>query len=181
MKATADLRAEHVGVGRMLRIMDAMARRIHMGETVEADDLAQSLDFLRVFVDRCHHGKEEELLFAAMREHEVPGVELVIEQLLDQHEAGRATVRRIAAAVESRADNARAELAGGLVAYVALLREHITLEERFCFNPADRELSGVVQNQLAEGYERMEKERVGPGKHEAFHGLLDRLESAYSS
>ncbi|HEX9093595.1 MAG TPA: hemerythrin domain-containing protein [Coriobacteriia bacterium] len=179
MKATADLRSEHGGVGRMLRIMDAMARRAGAGGRVADADLTRSLEFLRVFVDSCHHGKEEDLLFPAMRAAGLTDVEPVIQQLLAEHELGRAAVRRIAALAESTADGEGAELAEALVAYTAPLRAHIPLEERSCFDRADSGLPEAVQAELAEGYDRIEIERIGAGRHEGFHALLAELEAAY--
>jgi hypothetical protein len=37
-----------------------------------------------------------------------------------------------------------------------------------------------VQAELEEGYERIEREVVGGGVHEAFHALLDRLGEMYA-
>jgi hypothetical protein len=36
-----------------------------------------------------------------------------------------------------------------------------------------------VQDKLAVGYERIERDVVGEGVHEGFHALLDRLSQAY--
>jgi len=63
--------------------------------------------------------------------------------------------------------------------YTDLLRAHIRREEDDCFDVADRELPAAVQTELAEGYERIEREVVGGGVHEGFHALLDRLGDAY--
>ncbi len=182
MTATADLRSEHVGVGRMLGIMDAMARRAKEGEKPDLGDLAQVIEFLRVFVDRCHHAKEEDLLFPAMRAADLVSAEPTIEILLDDHVQGRATVARIAAATQAigeGSESAVQELADSFSDYTRLLHAHIRREENDCFNVADRELSSFAQQELAEGYDRIERDVVGEGVHESFHALLDRLSEAY--
>ncbi len=89
MTGTEDLRAEHVGVRRMLDIMDSMGGRARRGEQLEADDLAQTVEFLRVFVDKCHHTKEEELLFPAIRAANISSAEQTILVLLADHARGR--------------------------------------------------------------------------------------------
>jgi hemerythrin-like domain-containing protein len=182
MSATADLRSEHGGVGRMLRIMDAMALRLRAGEQVAVDDLSQSIEFLRVFVDQCHHTKEEDLLFPAMRAAGMASAEETIVTLLADHVRGREAVARIAAATQRLADAEEAasvELAEATTEYTGLLRAHILREEGDCFTPADHELSPATQEELAEGYERIERDVVGEGRHEAFHALLDRLSQVY--
>ena len=182
MSATADLRFEHLGVGRMLGIMDAMARCALAGEPVDAVDLAQTIEFLRVFVDQCHHAKEEELLFPAIRAAKITSVEKTIGMLLADHAQGRKAVVQISSGAQRLADDgesASAELADAISGYTRLLRAHIRREENDCFGAADSELSAAVQDELVVGYERIERDVVGEGVHEGFHALLDRLSQAY--
>jgi len=175
MKATADLRSEHGGVARMLGIMDAMAARARRGEHVDLDDLEHVIEFLRVFVDTCHHTKEEQLLFPAIRAAGMTATKPTLALLLSDHVYGREGVARIHAALPDPA-----ELANALTAYTELLRAHIQREEADCFDVADRELPAAVQDELEEGYDRIEAEVVGGGVHEAFHALLDRLGEKYA-
>lgn len=182
MNATADLRAEHIGVVRMLDIMDAMARRARSGESLDDGDLAQTIEFLRVFVDRCHHAKEEELLFPAIRAANMTSVEPTIAVLLEEHVRGREAVAKIELGTQRLArgdDGSGSEFADNVSSYTQLLRDHIQREERDCFGEADRELPASVKDELAEGYERIEQDVVGEGVHERFHQLLDRLGLTY--
>ena len=66
MKPTEELKAEHKGILRMLRILDAVCERLDRGQEVDPKDLDDIVEFIRVFADKCHHGKEEDLLFPAM-------------------------------------------------------------------------------------------------------------------
>lgn len=182
VSATSDLRAEHLGVKRMLSVMDAMAERVSAGERVGDDDLTQVIEFLRVFVDRCHHAKEEELLFPAMTSAGLTEDDVPFQRLLTEHESGRRAVIRLETAgdITGRdAGSASKGLAAAIVEYATLLRAHIVLEEAACFDVADSKLSRQVQEDLAEGYDRIERERIGEGRHEGFHALLDRLEQTW--
>lgn len=182
MSGTADLRSEHIGVGRMLGIMDAMAGRVRTGTPLDVGDLTQVIEFLRVFVDQCHHTKEEKLLFPAMRAANMISSEKTIVALLADHVQGREAVARIAAATQRLEDgdeSAGSELVDAIAAYTGLLHAHIRREENDCFDAADRELPVAVQDELNEGYDRIEREVVGGGVHEAFHALLDRLWQFY--
>lgn len=182
MTGTEDLRSEHVGVGRMLDIMDSMGGQARSGKGLGAEDVAQVIEFLRVFVDKCHHTKEEELLFPAIRAANIASAEDTIVVLLVDHSQGRETVARIAAAAQRLAEgdgSANGEFAEAIAGYTELLHEHIRREESECFDVADRELPEAVQEQLVDGYERIERDVVGGGVHEAFHALLDRLGDTY--
>ena len=44
---------------------------------------------------------------------------------------------------------------------------------------ADRLIDGAVAERLAEQFEVIERERVGEGKHEAYHAMLHGLKDHY--
>lgn len=182
MSATSDLQSEHIGVSRMMSIMEHMALQTRAGQPPKSGDLAQAIEFLRVFVDKCHHTKEEQLLFPAIHDAGMTSVDEVVAVLLADHVKGRALVARIAAATHLLAEgdeSASTELADAMAEYTTLLRAHIRREENDCFAPADRELPATAQHELAEGYERVEREVIGEGVHDGFHMLLDRLAADY--
>lgn len=185
MTATSDLRSEHVGVTRMLRIMGRMAERaadrMAAAEKPDTANIDEVVDFLRVFVDKCHHGKEEELLFPAVRDAGMTSTESVIVELMEEHVQGREIVARIIAAkqIAETGEPDTTDLIDALTRFRELLHEHINREERDCFAAADSELPPEVQQRLEEGYERIERDVIGEGRHEAFHALLDRLEIEY--
>lgn len=62
MRPTEELVNEHNAIKRMLRVLEAVAAKLDAGTEVDPDDLEQMVDFIRGFADRCHHGKEEDLL-----------------------------------------------------------------------------------------------------------------------
>lgn len=177
-----DLRAEHRGVLQMLDILGAMEQRFEEGEAVPPEDMREALDFLRTFVDKCHHGKEEDLLFPAMTTAAVPGTADTITQLEQEHVMGREYVGRIA---ENTARYEKGEgwlgpkIAEDLHGYAEMLRRHIATEDDVLYPAAMEGLSEDTQARLIEGYERVEREVVGEGRHEAFHEMLERMKHEY--
>ena len=63
MKATEQLKNEHEAVKLMMKILDAACGNLKAGNKPQVADFEDMIDFLKVFVDRCHHGKEEQILF----------------------------------------------------------------------------------------------------------------------
>jgi len=92
MKATQQLKDEHEGVLLMLRILDEVSRQLKSGGLIRNEHFEDILDFLKVFVDKCHHGKEEELLFPALVKAGIPH-DGPIAVMLFEHEMGRKYVR----------------------------------------------------------------------------------------
>ena len=70
MKATQQLKDEHEGVKIMLNILEQVCRQLGTKGSLNKEHFEGILDFLKVFVDRCHHGKEEDLLFPALEGEE---------------------------------------------------------------------------------------------------------------
>jgi hemerythrin-like domain-containing protein len=66
MPATAVLKEEHGGIEVMLGILEKVCDLLQEGGYPESEHIDGILDFLQVFVDTCHHGKEEEVLFPAL-------------------------------------------------------------------------------------------------------------------
>jgi len=66
MQATDELKKEHHAIELMLKILKAVSAKLEQGEQILADHLNGIMAFLTVFVDKCHHGKEEEFLFPAL-------------------------------------------------------------------------------------------------------------------
>ena len=52
-------------------------------------------------------------------------------------------------------------------------------EHHVLFTMADARLDANKDSELFEAFEQLESERIGPGKHEEFHALLNQLQGAY--
>ncbi len=181
MKATQQLKEEHEGVLLMLRILDEVSRQLKSQGYIENEHFESILDFLKVFVDKCHHGKEEELLFPALVKAGIPH-DGPIAVMLFEHEMGRKYIRVITDAFERyklKDASAAAAIAQNAQDYIALLADHIDKENNILFAMADDRLTEKTQDELFEGFEKIEASRIGAGKHEAFHALLHTLGDLY--
>jgi len=184
MKATHVLMEEHQGIKLMLDILEEVSRRLSAGEDIEAKHLEQITEFIRVFADKCHHGKEEDLLFCSMEQAGFPRQNGPIGVMLQEHDLGRSYVRAMAEAIDRYKTGDRSavsQIVKNAGSYVSLLRDHIEKEDNILYPMADVHLSEETQSQLVEDFERVEIEKIGAGKHEEFHQLLDELKRVYLS
>jgi hemerythrin-like domain-containing protein len=184
MQSTESLKAEHRGIERMLRILDRVSDRLEAGEFVEGADLASIVEFIQVFADQCHHAKEEDLLFVALERVGIPRQGGPIGVMLHEHTMGRRYVQgmaQAATAYQAGDYSAGPRFAENARGYVALLRDHINKEDNVLYPIADARLGPEEDEALVEGFERIEEEQIGEGRHEEFHELLDRLEDIYVS
>ena len=178
MKPTDELIAEHNAVLVALQLLAKIEEALATGDKQAPEHLDQIVDFLKGFVDRCHHGKEERHLFPKMHDRGMPAGAGPIAVMLHEHEQGRAAVQAIAGAlVRVRGGDHRAAsvLSEALLGYVVLLRNHIFKEDNVLFPMADQVLPPDEQLHLADLFDKVEEEEIGEGVHERYHELAHRL------
>jgi hemerythrin-like domain-containing protein len=182
LKATEELMKEHRGIELMLRVLGVLSVRGKAGEPLNIADLDGIVEFLTVFADKCHHGKEEEHLFPALEAVGIPGQGGPIGVMLAEHVEGRSIIRRLVAAVAEYKEGksgAAVKIALAAKDYEGLLSQHIYKEDNILYPMAQGRISDENDTALVEAFEALERDRIGPGKHEAFHELLHHLEKAY--
>lgn len=177
MKPIIELTAEHGTIRLMLRVLENICGKIEKGESVPTEHLRQAVEFIREFADKCHHGKEEQLLFPAMRENDIPEEISLIDELIEEHETGRNFARRMAEAIET-GDFSR--FAGEARGYVSLLDRHIDKENDILFPMAEKTLAAQKKEELEKGFQNVEKNVIGESRHKELHGMADELRKIYS-
>ncbi len=180
MRPTGELMAEHRVIERMLKIVSKAADGLDGGQKADQQVFVDASDFFKNFADRCHHGKEETLLFKKLMERGLSGEVGPISVLMREHQDGRAHVRRMSElSAKDLNVAARRELAMHTRGYVSLLTQHIMKEDSVLFPLADQILTPDDQAELEKGFEKIEKEVMGAGTHERYHRMIDELERRY--
>ncbi len=182
MKATSDLMKEHEGITLMLNIMSKVSDNIQKNNVLNSEHMERIIEFLKVFADKCHHGKEEKLLFPELERNGIPKDGGPIGVMLYEHQVGRGHIKNMNDAYSQfkAGDNkALPQIADEIKKYVNLLMSHIHKENNILFPMADRVLTEKVDHELFAKYEKLEEDEIGHGKHEEFHQLLKRLKNIY--
>ena len=120
MGAIDELNAEHQAIEQMLRVLRVLGHRLRLGAAVPPAHVDSMMEFLDVFVDRCHHAKEEEHLFPALAAVGVRDRGGPLEALRNEHQRGRELVGQLRAGLAKRATD---PLGGGL-AFAAAAEEY---------------------------------------------------------
>ncbi len=182
MKPTEELIAEHKAVLVALEILEKVETAIAAGSDDAPQHLGQLIDFFRGFVDRCHHGKEEDVLFPELEKRGLLRDGGPIGVMLAEHEIGRKYIRGMSEGLDRLrqgdrgAVNAIRENSTG---YRELLNTHIYKENSILFPMADRFLNDDDAAKIIDRFEEIERDRVGVGKHEAYHEMLHSLKELY--
>jgi hemerythrin-like domain-containing protein len=182
MKATQQLKDEHEGIKLMLNVMETICNDLEKGEELNRDHFEKILDFIKGFADKCHHGKEEDVLFPALVNHGMSKEAGPIAVMLHEHKLGRDYIKSISSAfdvLKGGSMHAITNLISDTRSYVELLRNHIEKENNILFMMADKVLNEKEQSIVFDAFEEMEIEKVGAGKHEEYHVLLKELKNIY--
>jgi hemerythrin-like domain-containing protein len=174
MTPTETLKHEHEIILLALGALEREMRQILGGSPVDEERIGQMIDFVQNFADRCHHAKEEKLLFVRMEERGLPVDGGPIGAMLQEHDEGRRLVRAAAEALSQASTGdtaARSILATNLLDYVRLLRLHIDKEDNILYPIADQVLTPTDQTEMAAAFDRVEAEEMGEGTHERYHQL----------
>src|SRR3989304_1953250 len=176
---TEALKEDHRVIERLCRVLGHAAQRLDQGQAVSPSVFRGALAFIRNFADRCHHGKEEDCLFPALEQHGIPRHGGPGGGMLGEHGEGRAVVRGMAGALgeyEKGDKTAATALARNARGYVSLLTDHIPKEDNILYPMGEGVLSPQAKAQLLEKFEALERERLGPGKHQEYINLVGKLE-----
>lgn len=176
--ASADLIHEHKAILFGLNILEQIAGRVREKNEADIKDIEGMVNFLKLFADKCHHGKEEGLLFPALEQIGVLKEEGPIGQMLAEHDEGRRLISEMTASVNNgilQADR----FANAAFGYIDLLRSHIEKENQVLFPLGDRKLPAELQQQLLEQFDEFEEKVMGKGIHESLHKLLHDFEIKY--
>jgi len=169
-KATQDLRKEHDTILHVLRILDKMITSDTLDQDTRLVYYGEVVYFLKIFADKCHHGKEENILFIELVQKGIPNENGPIGVMLSEHAQGREYIARMSDGVEKK-DIGKFNEAAGL--YAELLRLHIDKENNVLFVMADQVITEPEQDLLFEKFEKHEEEVIGHGVHEKLHGMIE--------
>lgn len=182
MKATEILIEEHEIILKMLDIIEVINHKIENGQPVDAGHLEGIIDFIVNFADRCHHAKEEGILFPAMVRAGIPEKQGPIGVMLHEHVEGREYVRAMKKALAgspAAGTGVLHEFARSAAGYAELLRNHIYKENNILFRMADDRIGPAVQKEILEAFEKVERDEIGEGVHEKYHEMAHKLAEKY--
>ncbi|MCX6923604.1 MAG: hemerythrin domain-containing protein [Verrucomicrobia bacterium] len=155
MTPTQIMEAEHRLIETVVQTLGATAAAIEQGQAPDAGTIQSAAEFLRVYADKLHHGKEETLFFPTLVKRGVPPQGCPIGGLNHEHEKGRALLRALADQAPANAQGkpgAKEALLETLRGIVDLYQNHIWKEDAMVFPMADKVLTAADQEELTEKF-----------------------------
>ena len=141
MQARGPLMIEHRLIERMISLIKDTLVQMESTHTVDPVFVDTAVDFIRMYADRTHHGKEEDILFRDLRKRPLSADDQrVMEELMDEHRFGRETTKALVEAntrYRNGEGTALGDIADKLQTLVEFYPKHIQKEDQIFF-PASR-------------------------------------------
>lgn len=176
MQARGPLMIEHRLIERMLSVVKGVLTKIESKHMVDPVFVDIAVDFIRVYADRTHHGKEEDILFRELNKKALTSQDnQIMKELIEEHVFGRQTTKAIVEA-NTRYRNGDEIALAAITAHLKTLTEfyprHIEKEDKVFF-PSTRTYFTDDEDQamLVEFYE-FDRKMI----HEKYESLVEGFE-----
>lgn len=182
MKATEKLMYEHKSIELMLSILSKISEDIKENKVFYTTDVEKIVDFLVVYVDKCHQVKEENVLYPALLSTKIQLENDPISMLVKEHTIGRGYLNEILCCVENckiGSPFSCGRIADCMKNYVDLIQDHIQKEEKIYFPLANMTLSEEMQNEISNSFHIIDKDFRVSGIHENQKEILHTMKAKY--
>jgi hemerythrin-like domain-containing protein len=183
MMPIGPLMIEHRLIERMIALMDKELTRIRDNAAIDPEFafvdpvfIDTAVDFMKTYADRCHHGKEEDLLFAELVEKELPQAQKqIVKELKADHVWGRETTGKLLKAKDNYllgSKEALNEIFKYLGELVEFYPKHIEKEDKHFFIPCMEHFSRSEKDALLQKMWDFDRKMI----HEKYGAVVEQIE-----
>ena len=134
------LMIEHRLIEKMITLLKENAESFEAEKKADTVFLGKAVDFIKTYADRCHHGKEEGILFRDLAKKDLqPEHRKIMEELVQEHIYARNKTKSLVAAQGRYAQGENSALAD-IIKLMEELAEfypkHIEKEDKHFFLPS---------------------------------------------
>jgi hemerythrin-like domain-containing protein len=177
MDPRGPLMIEHRLIEKMIEVISREVDQFSRGKQPEPVFIDTMVDFIRTYADRTHHGKEEEIMFKTLAEKKMkPEDKKVMQELIKEHELGRAMVRAIVESYKKFTEAKKQEDFVLLIKNMKFLTQfypiHIEKEDKVFFPACLQYLTKEDQQQMLAQFNDFDRQMI----HEKYEAVVQGLE-----
>jgi len=180
MKPRGPLMIEHRLIEKMFELVRKQIKQIEELKQVDPIFIDTTVDFIRTYADRTHHGKEEDILFRDLEKKDIAELDKkIMQELIDEHKYGRKTVKELVEAKQRYLQGQTGALEvilDKLNVLVNFYPEHIEKEDKVFFPATEEYFSQEEQDAMLEEFWEFDKDMI----HEKYRSLVKQLQDEKS-
>jgi hemerythrin-like domain-containing protein len=174
MKPRGPLMIEHRLIEKMISLIQEEESRIEKTNKADPEFIDTVVDFIRVYADRAHHGKEEEILFRECKQKNMSERDRkLMNELIEEHKFGRKVVTELIEAKKNYVKDGSGLkiIQDKLNALVDLYPKHIKKEDDIFFPNSEKYFSEEEQQAMLKEFWDFDKEMI----HEKYKMVVEQL------
>jgi hemerythrin-like domain-containing protein len=183
MMPIGPLMIEHRLIERMIGVMEKEAARIENEKSADPLFIETVVDFIRTYADRCHHGKEEDILFRELRKKNLSAEHRrVMEELISEHVWGRETTKNLSLAGGRYAGGDRAalsEITRFMRELAGFYPTHIKKEDKSFFLPVMGYFSQEEKDAMLEEELEFDRTLIHERYREVYQNMAAKAETRF--
>ena len=175
MKPRGPLMIEHRLIEKMLMVADKELEKIRKNKTVDPVFIDVLVDFIRIYADRTHHGKEEDILFKELESKPLNDNDRKgMRELIDEHVSARKIVQELVEAKTKYLDgdlNSIDTIMERLAFLINFYPGHIRKEDKVFFPDTEKYFSGEELDKMLNDFRDFDGKMI----HEKYNKLYESL------
>lgn len=176
MQPRGPLMTEHRLIERMISSINKEIIKIEKSGMVNQSFIAVAVDFIQIYADRTHHGKEEEILFRDLSKKKLSDNDNVImNELIQEHIVGRNTTADLvksAAAYQNGDKAALPFITQNLKKFVDFYPKHIEKEDKVFFPSSMKYFSESEQQSMLDEFWEFDRKMI----HLKYKSVMEFIE-----
>ncbi len=175
MKPRGPLMIEHRLIEKMISIIETKASEIEKRDKVDPDFIDTAVDFIRIYADKTHHGKEEDILFRECQKKDMTEEDTkMTNELIEEHKYGRKVVKEFIEAKKDYVDNGRGleNIVDKLKTLANFYPKHIKKEDDIFFPNSETYFSEDEQEAMLKEFWNFDKDMI----HEKYKMVVEQLQ-----
>jgi hemerythrin-like domain-containing protein len=175
MMPIGPLMIEHRLIEKVIELIRIESEEVKNGEKINESFIDMAVDFIRIYADRTHHGKEEDILFRDLGNKKLSGEDQkIMNELINEHTIARNTVKML--------ENAKVRYFAGekeklpiilqmFDAIVSLYPNHIRKEDKVFFPSSMKYFDKEEQKKMLEEMWGFDRNMI----HEKYRLVYEKL------
>jgi len=177
MMPAGPLMIEHRLIERMIKVMKVELGKMRRQNEANVVFIDTAVDFIRMYADRCHHGKEEDILFRDLAGKQLSAEhKKILSELIEEHAHGRAVTNNLMIAKEKYIQgikNTLPDILKSIEELAVFYPKHIEKEDRHFFLPCMDYFSKEEQLDMLGEFWEFDKKLI----HEKYKAMVEKSEA----
>jgi hemerythrin-like domain-containing protein len=176
MQARGPLMMEHRLIERMISVIKNTLSQIEATQKIDPVFVDTAVDFIRIYADRTHHGKEEDILFRDLKMKDLSNNDRrVMNELIEEHIFARETTKKLIEGngrYKNGDESSLTDIVHNLHTLANFYPKHIEKEDK-AFFPASREYFSEHEDQvMLDKFREFDRKMI----HEKYKAVVEALE-----